>query len=318
MGSHEDIGKIISVAIEREVERALNQKGFSKRIGADAIDNVEPAEGLDLSCGHYYLDEAGDMTLFDHKGRIIIGQEGCSLYCMLGLLKVKDPKRLSNEMEALRSSLLTDPYFRGIPSFDPKKRRLALYFHAKDDIPEVRREVFRLLLRSDVTFSAVVNDKHAVLDTYVRPRQAIEPDYRYNPNHQYDYNVKCLFKGRLHKMDTINIHFAHRGASDRTYALRHALETQQREMNQQWNITEASVLNISVDYSHEEVCCQAADYFLWAVQRLFEKKEDRYYNYLIEKISFINERNRHRDGHHGGTFYTRKKPLTVAALETTG
>jgi hypothetical protein len=30
-------------------------------------------------------------------------------------------------------------------------RKTALFFHAKDDLPEVRREVFRLLQRHDLT-----------------------------------------------------------------------------------------------------------------------------------------------------------------------
>ena len=94
---------------------------------------------------HYFVDEAGDPTLFDNKGRIIVGEPGCSSYFILGRLEVNDPVALTTVMEKLRADLLADPYFKGLPSMQPTARKTALMFHAKDDLPEVRREVFRLL-----------------------------------------------------------------------------------------------------------------------------------------------------------------------------
>ena len=47
-------------------------------------------------------------------------------------------------------------------------RKTAVAFHAKDDLPEVRREVFALLKNSPgLRFFAVVTDKMRVLE-YVR------------------------------------------------------------------------------------------------------------------------------------------------------
>jgi hypothetical protein len=43
------------------------------------------------SIRHYFVDEAGDGTIFDAKGRVIIGSEGCSKFFMLGLLDVDHP-----------------------------------------------------------------------------------------------------------------------------------------------------------------------------------------------------------------------------------
>jgi hypothetical protein len=40
---------------------------------------------------------------------------------------------------------LADPYFKGVPSMQADAKKTALFFHAKDDLPEVRREVFRVL-----------------------------------------------------------------------------------------------------------------------------------------------------------------------------
>lgn len=39
---------------------------------------------------HYYVDEAGDLTLFNKKGKVIIGQEGCSKLFFLGTAHIID------------------------------------------------------------------------------------------------------------------------------------------------------------------------------------------------------------------------------------
>lgn len=52
---------------------------------------------------------------------------------------------MRGKLEALRQSLLAEPYFAGIPSFNPAQRKMALGFHAKDDLPEVRYEALKLL-----------------------------------------------------------------------------------------------------------------------------------------------------------------------------
>ena len=118
---------------------------------------------------HYFVDEAGDPVLFDARGRVLIGTAGCSRYFAVGLLDVADPIALGADLNKLRADLLADPYFKDVPSMQPDERKTALYFHAKDDLPEVRREVFKLLQRHPVRFSAVVRDKQSVLD-YVRAR----------------------------------------------------------------------------------------------------------------------------------------------------
>jgi hypothetical protein len=128
------------------------------------------------SIRQYFVDEAGDGTLFDRKGRVLIETEGCSRYFMLGVIDVPDPLALQHDMDTLRARLLSDPYFKGAPSFHPETQKTALAFHAKDDLPEVRREVFALLLQHSVRFLAVVRDKQKLLE-YVRLRNEREATY---------------------------------------------------------------------------------------------------------------------------------------------
>ena len=81
----------------------------------------------------------------------------------------------------------------------PDSRKTVVAFHAKDDLPEVRRDVFRILRDTEgLRFFAVVADKLSVLE-YVRQRNKRESVYRYHPNELYDSLVKHLFKDRLYQ-----------------------------------------------------------------------------------------------------------------------
>ena len=64
---------------------------------------------------HYFVDEAGNPTLFDAKGRILIGTEGCSSYLMLGKLDIDDPATLGRELDDLRARAVGRSVFQECP-----------------------------------------------------------------------------------------------------------------------------------------------------------------------------------------------------------
>lgn len=265
------------------------------------------------SIRHYFVDEAGDSTLFNRRGRIIVGTEGCSRFFILGLADIPDPVTLGREMEALRARLLADPYFKGVPSMQPQARKTALAFHAKDDLPEVRREVFSLLLRHQMHFFAVVRDKLKVVE-YVRQRNEREPSYRYNPNELYDYLVRRLFRDRLHKDDEYEIFFAKRGKSDRTKALLEALQAARNRFSQRWGMVSEAPIHVFPTTPSKCPGLQAADYFLWALQRLYERHEERFVALLWALVSLVHDVDGTREARYG-VYYTKKKPLTLAAIK---
>jgi len=111
----------------------------------------------------------------------------------------------------------------------PETHKTAIYFHAKDDLPEVRKEVFQLLQkRTDLRFFAAVKDKQEVLK-YVLKRNKKYSDYRYTQNELYDFLVRRLFQSRLHQKDSYEITFAKRQKSDRTRALFLAIEDARKD-----------------------------------------------------------------------------------------
>jgi hypothetical protein len=273
----------------------------------------EQPESSHFQRKQYFVDEAGDPTLFGSRGRVLVDTEGCSRFFILGVADIEEPEKVASEINALRARLLADPYFKDVPSMQPEQRKTALLFHAKDDLPEVRREVFRLLQTQRLRFSAVVRDKLRVL-TYVRRRNETDPSFRYNPNDLYDFMVRRLFKERLHKHGSYHVAFARRGTTDRTKALTIALtETRQRFAEEKGIAANAEIIVIPASPVREPAL-QAVDYFLWALQRTFEKREDRFLQLLWPQVSLVIDADDTRAKGYG-TYYTKQQPLTAVALK---
>jgi hypothetical protein len=152
-----------------------------------------------------------------------------------------------------------------------------------------------------------------VLD-YVRARNERDAAYRYKPDELYDHAARRLFKERLHKHDGYSIRFAIRGNSHRTTAFQAALESARERFARERGITVASKLDVKACRPTNEPALQAVDYFLWALQRTFEKREDRYLQLLWPQCSLIVDVDDTRAAEYGA-YYTRQKPLTAAALK---
>ncbi len=110
----------------------------------------------------YFVDETGDGVIFDGKSRVLIGTAKVQEDFTVGMVECWALKALTEDLAALRAQLLADPYFKGVPSLQPEAQKTARFFHGKDDLPEVRREVFKVLARDDFSFYAVVRTMSAV------------------------------------------------------------------------------------------------------------------------------------------------------------
>ncbi|MBK7506932.1 MAG: hypothetical protein IPI16_01590 [Comamonadaceae bacterium] len=214
--------------------------------------------GPPTNTAFYFVDESGDGVLFNAKGQVLVGQPGGAMgHFIMGLLEADDPMALSAELAQLRAELAADPYFRTCPR-SAGRGKTAVAFPAKDDLPEVRREVFKLLLRHQVKSYAVVRDMHAVL-AYVRERNARGGIYRYHPNELYDNTVARLFKNRLHQYESCHVCYAVRGSSDRTKAFASALELARDRFA--GNGTNRSPRHPGhAGWSAQQACLQAVDY----------------------------------------------------------
>jgi hypothetical protein len=262
---------------------------------------------------YFYVYEAGDPTLFDRRGNVIAGEPGCSSHFILGALDVADPAGLTSALGELHRQIVTDPFYAGVESLKPERLRTHRMLHAKDDLPEIRERVFRLLATQDVRFHAVVRDKRG-LAVHVRNLNAKSQTYRYTPNQLYDELVKRLFRDRLHKDSAYRIVFAKRGSKDRTHALRQAIDDARINFQKKWGIAATAPIEVSAVASHEDYCLQAADYFLWAVQRVYSSGEDRFVSYLWHRCALVHDVDDRRKSP-AGCYYTEKNPLTAAKLK---
>ncbi len=259
----------------------------------------------------YFVDEAGDPALFNRKGHVIVGTEGCSKYFMLGKLDIEDPGALSNEMEALRNELLRDPYFKNVPSMQPEARKTARAFHAKDDLPEVRHAVFKLLTskKGEIRFYAVVRDKRELV-SYVHQRNERDAKYRYTENEAYDTLVSELFRKFRFSADVMRIRFARRGAKDRTRALERALEEANREFQRSYGFPNDVETTIACLDSAAHCGLQAVDYYLWALQRFYERDEERYIDLIWPQVGEVHDLDFIEEGRRG-VIYRKDNVLSI-------
>lgn len=262
---------------------------------------------------YFFVDEAGDPTLFDRRGDVIAGEPGCSSHFILGALDVPDPVGLAQAMGALHKQIVADPFYAGVESLKPERRKTHLMLHAKDDLPEIRERVFRLLAGQDVRFYAVVRDKRG-LAVHVRNLNATSETYRYTPNQLYDELVKRLFRDRLHKDLAYRIVFAKRGSRDRTHALRQALDDARTNFQRKWGVAGTAPIEVSAVVANEEYCLAAVDYFLWALQRVYSAGEDRFLSFLWSRCALVHDVDDRRKSP-AGCYYNEKNPLLVTKLK---
>lgn len=234
---------------------------------------------------NFFVDEAGDLTIFNKKGQILVGNEGVSKCFMVGFAYIQDLLLVKNELENLRRSLLSDPYFKGVPSMQLNNKKTALLFHAKDDLPEVRREVFKLLPRFNVKIQVAVKRK---AELALLAKQMFDlTKQKIKENDIYDELIKRLFRNVLHKADENIIFFARRGSSVRNTALQQAIQKAKRNFELVYNKKSDRPVKIYSAYSHESYGLQVIDYYLWALQRLFEKGEDRFFELIKNDYRLI-------------------------------
>ena len=267
---------------------------------------------------NYFVDESGSPEIFNKKGQVIVGTEGCSRFFMLGFLDIPDPKEVRDSLRDLQKKLITDPYFHNVPSMQPEENKTAKMFHAKDDLPEVRWKVYELLRSFEgLKFVAVVKDKHKVIQ-YALERRKSDPNYKYNPNELYDHLTRRLFKNHLHLASKYKVIYSIRGNKPRTDAFGSCLQVAQERFMRVHKIGQSSVLELYPTQSKSDPCLQATDYFLWALFRLYEKQEDRYFNFIRDMFSLVVDIDDTRNRNYGEYYDNHRNILSLEKMRGRG
>ncbi len=229
---------------------------------------------------HRFLDEAGDTTFYG-KGKVpIVGSEGVSKCFILGMLKVKEPlDEVRKKVTALQNEIAEDDWFMDIPSVKKKKARMGYFLHAKDDVPEVRMKAYNLIRSIDCSFEAVIGRK--VYDIYQNHHQGKESEF-------YADLLSHLLKNKMNKYEHLVLNIAHRSRCTTHVNLQKGLgKAVERSKKKHPNKVNGCKVSFNVQGPTKEPLLNIADYFCWAIQRVFERGEDRYYNYIADQIPLV-------------------------------
>ena len=249
---------------------------------------------------YFFVDESGDTTFYNRNSEWIVGKEnGASKILLMGFIRTTEPEFLRKKINELKDLVLNDEYLKSIPSM--KKTKIA--FHAKDDCPEVRYNVFKLLKDLPFTCNIVVarKTKH-VFDKFSGDTQKL-----------YDSLITSLFKNVLHLSNNNYIYIATRGSRKRQEPLEQAIQVSLKYTENR--------LNTKIDLTHQkvipqtpsgEVCLQIIDYCNWAMQRAILHNDMRYYNFFKEKFGLIVDIYDYKTG--WKNFYNKRNPFDIKKI----
>jgi hypothetical protein len=259
----------------------------------------------DKSVSHRFLDEAGDTTFFG-KGRIpIIGQKGVSLSFSIGMVKFsEDLASLRARVGELQQQIAGDRYLNVISSVAKKIQNRGFFFHATDDPPEVREIFFKFIDQIDCSVEVMVARK--IPQLFITKHNGKDAEF-------YADLLSHLLKNKLRMDGKLVLNIAERGTSTRNTNLEDALSKAVERHGKRYSpseITSKVVFNVQNHYT--EPLLNIADYLCWTVQRVFEKGETRYYDFLGEKISLVVDLY-DSDSYEGSKNYYKKRNRLTSA-----
>lgn len=232
------------------------------------------------SVTHRFLDEAGDTTFYG-KGRVsIVGKPGVSISFAIGMVKFNaDLNGIRKAVRALQDEVTADKYLLGIASVAKKAAAGGFYFHATDDPPEVRERFFKFIENLNCTCEVMVARKLPSMFALKHHHQEAE---------FYADVLSHLLKNKLKLGQKVVLNIAERGASTRNANLQLALLKAVERFEKKWSVDEISSLVVfNVQNHRTEPLLNVADYLCWSVQRIFERGETRYYDFMGDKIRLV-------------------------------
>lgn len=227
-----------------------------------------------------FLDEAGDTTFFG-RGRIPnVGQPGVSHCFAIGMVKIAEDHDIARQrVRELQMQVAGDRYLNSIPSIAKKISGNGFFFHATDDPPEVRERFYRFIDGLNCSGEVVVARKIPTM---------FAKNHKSNEAYFYADVLSHLLKNKLQKDHDLQLTIAERGNSTRNTNLQNALAiaASRRSRRDPLKALPARI-TFDVQNHHTEPLLNVADYMCWAVQRVFERGDTRYYDFLGEKIKLV-------------------------------
>jgi len=253
---------------------------------------------------HRFLDETGDTTFFGKGRRLIVGQDGVSLSFSLGLVRIDDKlDTVRRDIVALQRQVADDPLLNVIPSVKGRIGTGGFFFHACMDTPDVRTLMLHYLRGLSCEAEVVVGRKIPAL--FEKQHHGREEEF-------YADLLSHLIKRRLKKPGTLVLNVAERGSSTREKVLNEALRIATERAAKRWSAaTLVTRVVFNVQNPRTEPLLTIPDYICWAVQRVFERGDLRYYQYLAEKIRVVEDLYDREKYEGSRNYYGKHNPLTA-------
>lgn len=173
--------------------------------------------------------------------------------------------------------------------------------------------MYKLLVDVPFKMYAIVRRKDYLVQL-VHNQNSFDSNWRYSDEKIYDSCVKRLFKDRLHIANDNFITFARRGKSIRNVALLHALNKAKENFEKKSGKEVSTSLHVISNYPSNEPCLQVADYCLWALQRLYERHEERFFDFIRNKFKRIIDLDDKREKGYG-IYYDENNQLTADKIK---
>jgi hypothetical protein len=165
----------------------------------------------------------------------------------------------------------------------------------------VRKLVFECINSIDCSFEAYVGRK--AYDRYEKTHKGKEAEF-------YSDMLSHLLKNKLNAYEKLVLNISNRGTctthTNLEKGLQRALVRANPTKNNNCKVT------FNVQNPTAEPLLNIADYFCWATQRVFERGECRYYEFLIDKFSLVVDVYDTSRYHGNQNYYNKKNPLTEA------
>ena len=233
-----------------------------------------------LPTTHRFIDEVGDTTFYGRGKEIILGHEGVSLIFGMSLVKFGRPiGDIRSEIVELQNKVVSDPLLNTIPSVLKRINKGGFFFHACKDSDDVRTVFLHYLRELDCEAEVVIARK--IPSLFLNKHHGKDDEF-------YADVLSHLIKSRLKQPRRIVLNIAERGSSTRAKVLDEALLKAMGRAGRRWDSEDLKgevVFNVQTPL--REPLLAVADYLGWAVQRVFEKGQMRFYDYLREKIRLV-------------------------------
>jgi hypothetical protein len=233
-----------------------------------------------LPVEHRFIDEVGDTTFYGKGKQMILGQEGVSLTFGLGIVKFNRPLgQVREEIAALQGQVEADALLNSVPSVAKRMARGGFFFHACKDTDDVR-SVFLHYLR-DLDCEAEFHIARKTPSIFLRKHNGRDDEF-------YADVLSHLIKERLKEPRRMVLNIAERGSSTRARVLQTALTKASGRARKRWTPEDLKTeLVFNVQSPSREPLLAVPDYLGWAIQRVFERGQTRYYDYLRQRIRLV-------------------------------